>query len=141
MIAAFAAVTEPLYVSGCTDFFLEFDPYATIDDGSCGTSEVEGCIYDAAENFNPAANVDDGSCTLTVHQIVQEILMEMVLLRRATCCLSSRCLESPAIDPEGINAMKEPPLRLFLLSRHEIYPFEGSRFFNRTRHPFFTLCR
>ena len=51
-------------VSGCTDFFfLEFDPYATIDDGSCGTLKVEGCIYDAAENFNPVANVDDGSCT------------------------------------------------------------------------------
>ena len=58
-----------------------------------------------------------GLAPLTVHQIVQEILMEMVSLRRATCCLSSRCLESPAIDPEGINASKEPPLRLFFYYR------------------------
>ena len=50
-------------MSGCTDFFfLEYDPYATIDDGSCGTLKVEGCIYQAAENFDPVANVDDGSC-------------------------------------------------------------------------------
>ena len=48
---------------GCTDpAFLEFDPYAVVDDGSCGTAIVYGCIYDAASNFNPIANVDDNSC-------------------------------------------------------------------------------
>jgi hypothetical protein len=50
-------------VLGCTNpFFLEFDPYATVDDGSCGTAIVLGCTYDAAINFNYAANVDDGTC-------------------------------------------------------------------------------
>ena len=49
---------------GCTDpGFLEFDPYADIDDGSCATSVVFGCTYDAADNYDMAANVDDGSCT------------------------------------------------------------------------------
>jgi hypothetical protein len=48
---------------GCTDpAFLEYDPYALVDDGSCGTAIVYGCIYDAASNFNPIANVDDNSC-------------------------------------------------------------------------------
>ena len=49
--------------SGCTDpAFFEFDPYAGIDDGSCGTLVVEGCLYDNATNYNPIANTDDGSC-------------------------------------------------------------------------------
>lgn len=50
---------------GCTDpFYVEFDPYATLDDGSCATLKVWGCIYDAASNYNPAANTDDGSCII-----------------------------------------------------------------------------
>jgi len=48
---------------GCTNpEYLEFDPYATSDDGSCNELIVLGCIYDAASNFNPIANVDDNSC-------------------------------------------------------------------------------
>jgi len=48
---------------GCTDpFFMEFDPFAPADDGSCSTARVWGCTYESATNFNPAANVDDGSC-------------------------------------------------------------------------------
>jgi hypothetical protein len=50
-------------VLGCTDpYFLEFDPYATEDDGSCATLKVWGCIYDVADNYDPLANIDDGSC-------------------------------------------------------------------------------
>ena len=49
--------------SGCTDpAFLEFDPYAGIDDGSCGTLVVEGCLYENATNYDPIANTDNGSC-------------------------------------------------------------------------------
>ncbi|MGB1481656.1 MAG: hypothetical protein ACPG66_09835 [Flavobacteriales bacterium] len=49
--------------AGCTNpEYLEFDPYATSDDGSCNELIVLGCIYDAASNFNPIANVDDNSC-------------------------------------------------------------------------------
>ena len=48
---------------GCTDpAFLEFDPYAGIDDGSCGTLVVEGCLYENATNYDPIANTDNGSC-------------------------------------------------------------------------------
>ena len=49
--------------TGCTDpAYVEFDPYATTDDGSCGTLAVYGCPYEAAINYNPLANVDDLSC-------------------------------------------------------------------------------
>ena len=42
--------------------FVEFDPYATIDDGSCSSVLVLGCTYEAASNYNPLANDDDESC-------------------------------------------------------------------------------
>ena len=37
-----------------------FNPVATVDDGSC-TFDAPGCIYPAAANHNPDATVDDGS--------------------------------------------------------------------------------
>ena len=48
---------------GCTDpAYVEFDPYAGYDDGSCLNLVVEGCMYEDATNYNPFANTDDGSC-------------------------------------------------------------------------------
>ena len=48
---------------GCTDpAYVEFDPYAGYDDGSCLNLVVEGCMYEDATNYNPLANTDDGSC-------------------------------------------------------------------------------
>lgn len=42
---------------GCTDpDYLEFDPGAGCDDGSCATEIVFGCMDLTACNFNPAAN-------------------------------------------------------------------------------------
>ena len=53
--------------SGCTDpAFVEFDPYATIEDGSCSSAVVEGCLYEEASNYNALANTDDESCTFEV---------------------------------------------------------------------------
>ena len=50
-------------VAGCTNpFYIEFDPSATLDDGSCSNLVVLGCMYSVALNFNPIANDDDGSC-------------------------------------------------------------------------------
>ena len=50
-------------VLGCTDpAFLEYDPYATADDGSCSNVLVPGCMYQNATNYNPLANDDDNSC-------------------------------------------------------------------------------
>ena len=42
---------------GCTDpDFLEYDPAAGCDDGSCQTTIVFGCLDPAACNYDPAAN-------------------------------------------------------------------------------------
>ena len=50
---------------GCTDVnFTEFNPIATIDDGSCATAVVFGCTDTGACNYSSSANTDDGSCLL-----------------------------------------------------------------------------
>lgn len=53
-----------LKVNGCTDpGFLEFNANANVDDGSCATPIVNGCTDTAYLEYNMNANVDDGSCT------------------------------------------------------------------------------
>jgi hypothetical protein len=50
-------------IEGCTDpNFVEYNPEATLDDGSCHNWIVEGCIMDGYLEYNPQANIDDGSC-------------------------------------------------------------------------------
>lgn len=52
-------------VCGCTDpNFLEFDPTAGCDDGSCATPIIFGCLDSLACNFDPGANfpVDELCC-------------------------------------------------------------------------------
>jgi len=50
-------------VPGCTDpTATNYDPQATVDDGSC-IAAIGGCTNQAACNFNPEANQEDGSCT------------------------------------------------------------------------------
>jgi hypothetical protein len=54
-------------VLGCTDpLFVEFDPIASVDDGSCSVFVVEGCVYTDADNYDVSANTDDGSCLFTL---------------------------------------------------------------------------
>ena len=60
---------------GCTDpTAINYDPTATVDDGSCiydngngggGQAPVYGCTNSSAANYNPNATVDDGSCVFT----------------------------------------------------------------------------
>ena len=52
-------------VLGCTDTLAaNYNPEATIDDGSCeyDTIEVYGCRDSTATNYNSEATIDDGSC-------------------------------------------------------------------------------
>ncbi|MEE9190378.1 MAG: hypothetical protein V3U16_06370 [Candidatus Neomarinimicrobiota bacterium] len=52
-------------IFGCTDPDADnYNPNATIDDGSCeyGTEDVFGCTDSNAANYNPNATIDDGSC-------------------------------------------------------------------------------
>ena len=54
-------------VFGCMDAnYVEYDPLATIDDGSCSTIVVFGCTDPAADNpCTNGCNTDDGSCNYT----------------------------------------------------------------------------
>ena len=59
--------SEVPVVLGCMDSNAEnYDPDATINDGSCTYAdpniEIEGCTDPNALNYNPDANVDDGTC-------------------------------------------------------------------------------
>ena len=50
-------------VLGCTDVTAyNFNPNATVDDGSC-IAIILGCTDALAINYNASANTDDGSCT------------------------------------------------------------------------------
>ena len=50
---------------GCTDpLAFNFDSLATCDDGSC-IAPIYGCTDSSAINFYPGANTDDGSCIYT----------------------------------------------------------------------------
>ena len=54
-------------VPGCTDpLATNYDPLATVDDGSCIYS-IPGCTDSTATNYDPLATVDDGSCIYCVY--------------------------------------------------------------------------
>ena len=47
-------------IEGCTDFnYVEYNPEATIDDGSCFTQKIYGCLDETQFNYNPEANTED----------------------------------------------------------------------------------
>ena len=55
---------DELIIAGCTDYNASnFNPSATIDDGSC-TYFITGCTNPNALNYNSEANEDDGSCII-----------------------------------------------------------------------------
>jgi hypothetical protein len=48
---------------GCTDpEAINFNPMATVNDGSCQYNAFEGCTEPGACNYSPLATVDNGSC-------------------------------------------------------------------------------
>ena len=50
-------------LAGCMyDFACNFDPNATVDDGSCEVESCSGCTWPAAANYDATALWDDGSC-------------------------------------------------------------------------------
>jgi hypothetical protein len=55
---------QPRTIVGCTDSeATNYNPLATLDDGSCNYVTIQGCTDSEANNYNPNATVDDGSCT------------------------------------------------------------------------------
>jgi len=57
----------PTPILGCTDpTACNYDPSATIDDGSCEYTSCMGCTDSTASNFNVNATIDDGSCVYPI---------------------------------------------------------------------------
>ena len=55
--------TGTLAIYGCVDpTYIEFNPDATVFDGSCYTVIIEGCTDGSACNFDVSANTDNDSC-------------------------------------------------------------------------------
>lgn len=53
-------------IPGCTNSaYLEYNPDATVDDGSCLTPIVYGCTNPSADNYDPFANVDNTLCIIS----------------------------------------------------------------------------
>lgn len=53
----------PTSIPGCTDSTAcNYDPNATVDDGSCDYASCIGCTDPAACNYDLNATIDDGSC-------------------------------------------------------------------------------
>jgi hypothetical protein len=49
---------------GCMDsLYFEYNPNATLSNGSCYTEIISGCLDSLANNYNPNANSYDGSCS------------------------------------------------------------------------------
>ncbi len=62
-------------ILGCTDIaYVEYNHFATVDDGSCQTLKVFGCIDSTMYNYDPNANTMDmiDSCdyTLILHDLM-----------------------------------------------------------------------
>ena len=54
-------------VDGCTDSTAtNYNPDATVDDGTCAFPPVAGCMDSEASNYDAAAVEDDGSCTYSL---------------------------------------------------------------------------
>jgi hypothetical protein len=55
--------SDDIDVPGCTDAgACNYNPNATVDDGSCDFASCAGCTDATACNYNPNAQDDDGSC-------------------------------------------------------------------------------
>lgn len=60
-VDAFGALLAQVIYGCMNPFSINFNPAATVDDGSCQPI-IFGCTDPTALNYNPAANMNDGSC-------------------------------------------------------------------------------
>lgn len=62
-------------ILGCTDNdYIEWNPFADVDDGSCQTLKIFGCLDTTMYNYNPSANtmelIDTCVYTLVLHDLM-----------------------------------------------------------------------
>ena len=64
----------------CTDStYVEFDPFANVDNGSCLTPIIFGLTDSLASNYNADAMQEDGSCEY------QDVLIQVMPLILQQC--------------------------------------------------------
>ena len=62
-------------ILGCTDNdYVEWNPFADVDDGSCQTLKIFGCVDSTMYNYDPSANtmelIDTCVYTLVLHDLM-----------------------------------------------------------------------
>jgi hypothetical protein len=93
-------------MSGCTNSSAtNYDPLATIDDGTC-EYPVPGCTDPGATNYDPDATVDDGSCEYPVLGCTDPAAFnydELAGVDDGSCYYAPGCTDSEAFnyDPDA----------------------------------------
>ena len=69
-------------ILGCTDDdYIEYNPFADVDDGSCQTLKIYGCLDSTMFNYDPLANTMDmiDSCeyTLILHDLMAVVYLSL----------------------------------------------------------------
>lgn len=63
----------PPFLTGCTnDLFVEYNPNAQIDDGSCVTEIALGCIQEDALNYDPLANTMETESNCSYNLVITD---------------------------------------------------------------------
>lgn len=92
-------------VEGCMDLkAVNFNPEATIHDGSCNYTEtpIYGCINPKADNYNPNANTDDGSCIFSGCTDPRAMNYSPFANQNDGSCIFSGCTDSTAWNYDPI---------------------------------------
>ena len=63
------------YILGCIDSdYLEYNPTANYDNGSCNELKISGCMDPLFIQYNPLANSDNGSCEVLIRDALSELI-------------------------------------------------------------------
>jgi hypothetical protein len=103
-----ASSPECYSIAGCTDPTAQnYDPTATVDDGSC-IATVYGCTDPVALNYYPGANVDDGSCCYT--SLVYDPACNCAVCVGAGCTDPTATNYDPLATPDDGSCTYPPPV-------------------------------
>ena len=105
---------------GCTDGeACNFNPDATLDDGTCEFETCAGCTDDLACNYNPSSTIDDGTCVFPEEgeecdycdcdlDVVGPTFVLVPENQNELCEESaySYALEDPCVDPSALEVVE-----------------------------------
>lgn len=124
---------------GCTSPYADnYDPDATINDGSCmypgdedGEDDTEGCTDVSANNYNPNADIDDGSCIYAPEEPIDGCTDSDALNYNSTannddgsCYYAPEDGEDPNDDPTGDGNINRDPFA-YIVERRFVVSEDG----------------